>query len=243
MGVGGFFRYIGSVLLLTATALLIVASVTAPTANGLSMFRVDMARNTDTHINFGSFGWCVRGGDDLTSNTGDRCSDSHVGYNIAEVVMDNVEGTRFSRASEGTTKALTNVMVLHAISSGLFFIAFLLSLGKGILVSLLATGITTLGFLLTAVAVICDFVLFSMVRRRVRRNRINGVSARYGPAAWCVLAAAVLSLIATVLVFITCCAGRREKKHRGEPKAERWHDGPAPVTTHRRRFWQRRSAY
>lgn len=241
MGFGHFLRYIGSILLLAATALLIVADVSAPVVNSLAIFKVDLGRGTDAHINFGSFGWCVRGDDDFFSNDGDACSDSHVGYNIAQVIHD-VDGTRFSDAAESTTKALTNVMVLHAVATGFFFIAFLLSLGKGVLISLLATFVTVLGFIITAVAVICDFVSFSIIRRRVRRDRNNDSTAHYGPAAWCVLAAAILSLIATVLVFITCCAGRRERKHR-DVKTERWHDGPAPATTHRRRFWQRRSAY
>lgn len=238
MGVGTFFRYIGSVLLLTATALLIVASVTAPVANSLAMFRVDLGGRSDAEINFGTFGWCVRG-----IGNEDRCSNSHIGYNIAEITSE-VEGTRFSAGAETSSKALTNVMVLHPVGAGLFFIAFLLSLGKGVLVSLLATCVTVLGFLITAVAVICDFVGFNIIRRRIRRDSNSDSSGHFSTGAWCVLAAAVLSLIATVLVFITCCAGRRESKRHHNRKMETYHDGPAPVTTHRRRhFWQRRSAY
>ncbi|KAI9172492.1 pH-response regulator [Paramyrothecium foliicola] len=237
MGVGTFFRYIGSVLLLTATALLIVASVSAPVANNLAMFRVDIGRQSDAEINFGTFGWCVRGLGE------DRCSKSHIGYNVAEIITE-VENTNFSDGAESTAKALTNVMVLHPVGAGLFFIAFLLSLGKGVFVSLLATFVTSIGFLVTAVAVICDFVGFNIIRRRIRRDSNMNSSGHFSTAAWCVLAAAVLALIATIFVFLTCCAGRRESKRHQNRKMESYHDGPAPVTTHRRRhFWQRRSAY
>jgi len=240
MGVGTFFRYLGSALLLTATALLIVADVSAPVVNQLAIFRVEVGgRDADdggAEINFGSFGWCVR-----ADGIDDRCSKSHIGYNAARVIR-GVDGTRFSNAAENTIEALTNVMVLHAVATGIFFIAFLLSLGKGVLISLMATAITALGFLITAVAVICDFVGFSIIRRRVRRDSDNS-SAHYGPAAWCILAAAVLSLIATVLVFITCCAGRRERSHHHRNRKAEAYDGPVTAAPRRRRFWQRRAAY
>jgi hypothetical protein len=69
MGFGHFLRYIGSIFLLAATALLIVADVSAPVVNSLAMFKVDLSRTSDAHINFGSFGWCVRGDDDFFSET------------------------------------------------------------------------------------------------------------------------------------------------------------------------------
>lgn len=231
MGVGTFFRYIGSFCLLAATALLIVADVSAPVVNHLAMMRIKLG---DAEANFGSFGWCIRGLGE------DDCSDSTIGYNVADVARQ-FTGTRFSDAAEDSAKALTNVMVLHAVATGLFFIAFLLSLGKGVLVSLLATCVTFIGFLCNAVAVICDFVGFSIVRRRVRRAD-NNASVHWGAASWCVLAAAALALIATILVFITCCAGRREKK-RASHSRKMEYDGPGAPVRRRRYFWQRRAAY
>jgi hypothetical protein len=232
MGFGTFVRYIGSFCLLAATALLIVADISAPVVNHLAILRI---KQGEGEINFGTFGWCVR-----PAVGNDRCSDSHIGYDPLSVAS-NYGGIRGSKASRESAEALTNVMVLHAVATGLFFIAFLLSLGKGVLVSLLATCITIIGFLCNAVAVICDFVGFSIVRRRVRRSNTTA-TAEWGAAAWCVLAAAVLALIATVLVFITCCAGRREKKRASRTRKVEY-DGPADPVHRRRHFWQRRSAY
>lgn len=60
MGVGTFFHYFGTVLLLAATALLIVVSVTAPVVNDLSILKVDFAgRNSVDRITYGTFGYCI----------------------------------------------------------------------------------------------------------------------------------------------------------------------------------------
>jgi hypothetical protein len=233
MGIGTFTRYIGSFCLLAATALLIVADVSAPVVNHLAILRI---KQGDGEINFGTFGWCVR-----PATMDDRCSNSHIGYDPLAIASETIPGIRGSKASRESAEALTNVMVLHAVATGLFFIAFLLSLGKGVFVSLLATCVTIVGFLCNAVAVITDFVGFSIVRRRVRRSNTSA-TAEWGAAAWCVLAAAVLALIAMVLVFITCCAGRREKKRATHSRKVEY-DGPATPVTRRRHFWQRRSAY
>lgn len=59
MGVGTFFHYFGTVLLLCATALLIVVSVTAPVVNDLSILKVDFSSNAVDRITYGTFGYCI----------------------------------------------------------------------------------------------------------------------------------------------------------------------------------------
>jgi hypothetical protein len=60
MGVGTFFHYFGTVLLLAATALLIVVSVTAPVVNDLSILKVDFSgRSSVDRITYGTFGYCI----------------------------------------------------------------------------------------------------------------------------------------------------------------------------------------
>lgn len=63
MGFGRFIHLIGSVFLLAATALLIVASISAPVINQLAILKVDLGDNNSqgSSINFGTFGWCLRG--------------------------------------------------------------------------------------------------------------------------------------------------------------------------------------
>lgn len=62
MGCGTFVHHIGTLLLLVATALLIVVSVTAPAVNSLTILRVDLGGGIQgNEVTFGSFGYCHRG--------------------------------------------------------------------------------------------------------------------------------------------------------------------------------------
>lgn len=62
MGLGTFFHHIGTVLLLAATALLIVASITAPAVSSLAILRVQLDGGAQgSEVTFGSFGYCHRG--------------------------------------------------------------------------------------------------------------------------------------------------------------------------------------
>jgi uncharacterized membrane protein YhaH (DUF805 family) len=142
-----------------------------------------------------------------------------------------------------TINGLTNVMILHPIAAGLCFIAFLLALGTNMIGSLIASLISALAFIVTLVAMVCDFVAFSLLRNRIRDADRANTNAHYGSAMWCVLAAAICALLATIIIFITCCAGRRKaKRNSRKVEPETW-NGTAPPTTYprtRRHFWQRR---
>lgn len=148
----------------------------------------------------------------LTTPSNGRCSGSRIGYNPADLLND-VAGADFGSGREDTIRALTHVMVLHAVATATAFIAFLLSIFSGVFGALLASVVSAITFLLIALSVICDFTSFSMIRSELNDDDIpEDVSTNFGPALWCVLLAAVLSLIATVLVFFTCCSNRRSDR-------------------------------
>lgn len=113
------------------------------------------------------------------SRNTDQCSNARIGYNPA-LVMNSIAGTDFSDASENTAKGLTRVMVLHPVATGLCFIAFLLCLGTGICGSLMATFFSLLSFVVTVVAMICDFVAFSIIKHEV--NDDDRARAYWAPA-------------------------------------------------------------
>ncbi|KAK0613465.1 SUR7/PalI family-domain-containing protein [Immersiella caudata] len=203
----GFFHHIGTFLLLAATVLLIVTCISAPVVHDIGLLKVDLDDSRVNHrtVAFGTFGYCIN-----DPNQPDDCSPSRVGYSPA-AVMNIVDGTEFSDYSEDTTRALTRAMVLHPIACGLNFIAFLLALGAGVVGSLLASLVALLAFLVTAVALIIDFVMFSIIRNNVNDN-ISNAHAYFGEAAWTTLVAAICSLVATVVVFLTCCSARLHKR-------------------------------
>jgi hypothetical protein len=125
--------------------------------------------------------------------------------------MNIVDGTDFSDYAEDTTRGLTKAMILHPIACGLNFIAFLLALGAGMVGSLLAALVALVAFVTTAVALIIDFVMFSIVRNNVNDN-VTDAHAYFGEAAWTTLVSAICSLIGTVVVFLTCCSARLHKR-------------------------------
>lgn len=114
-------------------------------------------------------------------------------------------------------------MVLHPIGAGLCFIAFLLALGAGIFGSLMSTLVSILAFIVTIVALACDFAGFAIIRRRI--NKDTTASASWSVGIWLVLAAAILCLIGMITVFITCCSGRR-RKSREQKKMAAYNTSP-----------------
>jgi small-conductance mechanosensitive channel len=125
--------------------------------------------------------------------------------------MRVVDGTEFSDYATDTTRSLTKAMILHPIACGINFIAFMLALGAGFVGSFLASVVALIAFLTTAVAVIIDFVLFSIVRSNVNNDN-TGANAFYSTAAWTTLVSAICSLLGTIVVFLTCCSGRLHRR-------------------------------
>ncbi|OLN85632.1 putative membrane protein [Colletotrichum chlorophyti] len=241
MAVTGFIHHFGTFLLLAATVLLVVTSISAPVVNNISILTVKLGGSQSGEITFGTFGYCIRGG---SGDGSDSCSSSRVGYSPAEVVSQ-YDGSQYSSASSNTAEALTRVMILHPIAAGVSFIAFILSIGAGMFGSLLAALVSGTAFIITLAALICDWVLFALVRRRVNRDDNGGASdsyAHYDVALWTLLAAAICLLIGTVVVFFTCCSGRLHKRRQQRSKVDNY-SPPATHTKYRRRRWWQRNRY
>jgi hypothetical protein len=201
MGVGKVIHYLGSVLLFVAMILTIVINISAPVVDSISFTTLNLPGNADAK--FGVFGYCSKG-----QSGGWSCSDSTIGYNPAKVIED-INGGDFSRARGDTIEALTRVLVLHPIGTVALFLAFILSLIAGsTILSILATLVASAAFIINTIALVVDFVTFSLLGNEI--NDQEG-SATYGSAAWLSLVAAVLALVATIIMFVTCCAGRRKK--------------------------------
>lgn len=93
----------------------------------------------------------------------DSCTGRMVGYQPA-LEMARIENTGFSTAASNTADGLTDVMVLHPIACGVAFIAFLVSLGAGIIGSFVGAIIAFIAFLISLLAMVCDFVLWGVCR-------------------------------------------------------------------------------
>jgi hypothetical protein len=59
MGVGKFIHHIGTFFLLAATVLLIIADISSPVINDISMLRVDFRDSvSESSFTFGTLGYC-----------------------------------------------------------------------------------------------------------------------------------------------------------------------------------------
>lgn len=204
MAVGKAIHYIGSAFLFIAMILTIVVDISAPVVDSISFVKLDLPNGADA--TFGVFGYCSRS----SSNDDWTCSDSSIGYDPAGVIRD-ISSIRYSNARSDSVEALTRVLVLHPIGTASLFIAFLLSLASGsTILSILAMLVSLAAFIINAIALVIDFVLFTLLGNEI--NDARNADAAYGPAAWLALVAGILALVATIIMFITCCAGRRRNK-------------------------------
>ncbi|KAI1634859.1 actin cortical patch SUR7/pH-response regulator pali [Biscogniauxia mediterranea] len=242
----GFFHHIGTFLLFAAVVLLIVADISAPVVADISLLRVELGDSSSssssssdqqqqqTVITFGTFGWCARDVSSSSSSDDDDDSSTHctratVGYDPISA-LEEYTSISAGDAATASARALTRVMVLHPVGTGLAFLSFLLAAGAGFVGSLLGALGALLSFAVVLVALVCDFVGLAVVRSAVNNysgeDNDNGgdngvsVSARWGSAIWTVLAAAVCCLLAAVVLFFTCCSARmhRRREARGVGK-------------------------
>lgn len=216
----GFFHHIGSFLLFSAMILLIVTCISAPVIHNLSIMKItynsgssrgsfgggSSSSSDNTGITFGTFGYCI-----LHENSADSCSKAAVGYNAAQVLRSSNSNLDISDSVAATANSLTKVMILHPVACGMSFLAFMMALGAGVVGSFMAAIVAALTFLVTVLVMITDFIGFATLMHAVNDaaddNNLS-VKAEWGACAWTTLVSAVCNLIATVVVFLTCCSAR-----------------------------------
>jgi Na+/serine symporter len=155
--------------------------------------------------------------------------------------MALIDGDNFNYAAAKSTKGLTRVMVLHPVACALAFLAFLSALGSGVCGALFASLISAVAWIVTVVVMAIDFTIFGIIKNHVNKDG-TGNKAKYSVGMWTILAAMILLFFATFIVLFTCFSARR---HKNDNVISKHGDaGYANGTTvHKRRFWQRKSAY
>lgn len=149
------------------------------------------------------------------------CSSTRIGYNPGDILEDLDDDISFSTARGQSIRGLTRVFVLHPVSAVLLLIAFLLSLFAGSVVgSIIAMAASALAFIICIVVVAVDFAAFGLLLGEVRDHQDSNGS--YSSAIWMALVAAILALLATLILFATCCTGRwrRNREKNKARKAE-----------------------
>jgi len=233
----GIVHHTGTFLLFAATILFLITSISAPVVNDIGLLKVTLSngtRNAESAVTFGTFGHCV-----LNTKAGnDYCTPKKIGYDPTQI-MGTIDDTSFNRASKDSTEALTRVMVLHPVVTGLSFIAFLVALGSGFCGSLFAAFIAAITFVVSLIVMACDFALFVIVRNHVNKDG-SGSHAYFSTGIWTVLAGTIALFLAFFFVLFSCCSSRMHKQ--SHSKETGYVDGVAPATQ-RGRFWSRRTQY
>lgn len=78
-----------------------------------------------------------------------------------------------------------------------------------------ASLISFLAFIASVLALVLDFVAFTLVKNAINNNvtlQENDVSASYGNAIWMVLAATVILFFASFVACFECCGSFRRRK-------------------------------
>lgn len=104
-------------------------------------------------------------------------------------------------------------MVLHPIACGVAFIAFLLSIGGGIVSSLAGAIAAALALLLTVIVMATDLTVFGILKNHVNDDR-SASTAHFGDAIWLLVSSFILLFLGMCIVFLTCCVSRREKNRK-----------------------------
>jgi amino acid transporter len=102
-------------------------------------------------------------------------------------------------------------MILHPIACSVAFIAWIVSIGAGVLESLLAVLTALVAWILCLIVMATDFSTFEVLRHHVNHDK-SGSHTYFGSAMWCLCVAFVLLFFAMFIVTFTCWSARREKK-------------------------------
>jgi len=204
------FHWIGVAFIFIAAILLLITSISAPVIADIGILKVTLSNKTDLRnsaVTFGTFGHCVLDVPPVTSDQ-DYCSKKAIGYKPA-VIMSEADGTSFSRVGTATADGLTNAFVLHPVAAGLAFIAGLCAIG-GWFGSLVATLIAIVAWIITLAVMVIDFVVFGVIKNHVNKDG-SGSHAFYSVGMWTTLAAMILLFFGAIIVFFTCCTGRKDR--------------------------------
>ncbi|KAJ7160949.1 hypothetical protein C8R46DRAFT_1106037 [Mycena filopes] len=192
--------HVGTFLIFAGMALLIVASISAPTVAKINFLHLPLVNGSS--VNFGTLGFCIANPD------GNHCTPTGVGYRIADEIAA-LGIPPFSSASAASLHGLTEGLILHQIGAGIAGIAFLLAVCSHRLGYLIASAVAFIAFLFALASLILDFIVFSSVRKHVHDN--DG-KATWGNAIWMVLAATIVLLFASVATCFACVTARRHTR-------------------------------
>ncbi|KAK9896807.1 pali-domain-containing protein [Cystobasidium minutum MCA 4210] len=217
----------GTVVVLAATVVLVIVSVSTPIIKSVTFLTADLSVSVasvsiDGTVNLGTFGWCLNG-----VGTQAVCQGPQLGY---ELNSDQVFGNNASFSLPNSLiKWLTYALIIHPIAAGLAAITFIsgcVSHCREFSRSRATTWLASLATTFALIAFVFDIVLFSIAKSRINSasNTSVGLQARLGNAVWLTLVGFILLLVSGCFFgFGHCCIKRRptqSEKDRVRPQMD-----------------------
>ncbi|KAJ3994066.1 pali-domain-containing protein, partial [Lentinula boryana] len=196
-------------LLFIAFLLLLLVTLSVPIIKTIYLFTLtasvsSLLESASSSVKFGVWGYCISG-----VNVG-SVPPTHLGYTVDSTVASalNLDSNELVHVvSETTTAAL----VLHPIACGLTFLTLLVSLfmlrrgsnGTVRLPSLITLGVGILATLLTTIIFLIDVIVVAVIRNGVKDDTNGVVTLNWGNAVWMALGAT----LALWLAMLGTCGG------------------------------------
>ncbi|KAM0788742.1 hypothetical protein ACM66B_002834 [Microbotryomycetes sp. NB124-2] len=198
----------GTVVVLAATILLVLVSVSVPLLKSIYFLKASVAGQ---EIVLGCWGVCVNG----------QCSKSSLGYSLDLEQLfgyDGLANIQITQQIPNTlVKWLTYVLVLHPVAAVFAAVSVVLGLLahiRGFGGTCFTTCFASFGATIALIAFAFDLGLFIVAKKRIESGDVGG-SAQLGNALWMTLAAAIMLLTSGCFFgFGNCIIRDRQKSKR-----------------------------
>ncbi|CAL1704896.1 unnamed protein product [Somion occarium] len=222
------FAALTPLLIFVAFLLLLLVSLSVPVIKSIYLFRLTANINASLldsratgSARFGVWGYCLSAIDvsiiGFNHNSPAQCSKAKLGYtfdNNVEMVL------RVNGLTDDVSRAITTALVLHPIACGFTFLALLTSLfiirrrGGNVsrLAYLVTLGTGLLAAVLTTIVFLIDVIFVAIVRHRVNNESDDSLNFDWGNAVWMALGATIAlwgALVGACAGIFNC--GRRQK--------------------------------
>ncbi|GAA5918280.1 hypothetical protein JCM1841_002145 [Sporobolomyces salmonicolor] len=185
-------HWAGAFALFAAMALMIVVSVSSPIWDNVGFLKGHISGQSFT---LGNWGYCVGG----------SCTSATLGY--SRTFINQI--TNSTNVGQTFVHGLTYALILSPICAGLSAIAFLFALGTHTVLGIIASLLSILAFVATAVSLGLDLGLFITTRNRINSLTLANTHAHLSSMIWLVVAACACQLFASFTVCFTRSRRRR----------------------------------
>ncbi|GAA6004750.1 hypothetical protein JCM11491_002216 [Sporobolomyces phaffii] len=196
----------GTIVVLSATVLLILVSVSTPLLKSIYFLEANLSTGGFSGtVRLGAWGYCVD----------DTCTSAKLGYSLDIAGLLDING-RLSGISNSVLKWVTYLMILHPIAAafGVVSVIFgLLAHMRGFAGTALTTCFASFAATFSLLAFVFDIVVFVIAKQRIESSSVGG-NASLGPAVWMTLAAMVLFGLSGCFFGCGACVIRKQRAGR-----------------------------